>query len=458
VLIKSYIEGSVWPAIAEGQTATLAALMLQLERSQFYPPEVLFAHQREQLKAVFAHAKENVPFYTERFAKAGFDPRGDITPETIRRLPVLTRLEFQQGGDGTVAKRFPAKHGKAFQIRTSGTTGRPVVLSKTPFSQLIWSATEIRGHLWHRRDVRGKLAVIRWVEKPKAMAPAGSKVNSWGHPAALFFPATGPVAVLNIASKLEDQAEWLIRENPDYLLSYASNILALAEFFERNGYTLPRLREISTVSEVVTDGLRQTCRRVWNVPVVDSYSCEEAGYLALQCSHHTHYHVQAENVYLEVVDDKGDPCAAGEVGRVVITTLHNFSSPLIRYEVGDYAEVGNPCPCGRGLPVITRILGRQRNRLVLPNGDTEFPYLGEHKEYQAITDAVRQFQFIQRSVDEIEQKLVVSKPLTREQEEAMKALIVRSLGHPFRVTLTYHDDIPRGASGKFEEFICEVRR
>ena len=43
--------------------------------------------------------------------------------------------------------------------------------------------------------------------------------------------------------------------------------------------------------------------------------------------------------------------------------------PLLRYEIGDYAEVGPTCDCGRTLPVLTRILGRDRNRLVMPNGE-----------------------------------------------------------------------------------------
>jgi phenylacetate-CoA ligase len=102
--------------------------------------------------------------------------------------------------------------------------------------------------------------------------------------------------------------------------------------------------------------------------MVDMYTCQEAGYLALQCPDHPHYHVQSENVLLEVVDDQGLPCAPGEVGRVLVTSLNNFATPLIRYEIGDYAEVGAACSCGRGLPVLKRIMGRYRNLLTLPDG------------------------------------------------------------------------------------------
>src|SRR3546814_2899792 len=123
----------------------------------------------------------------------------------------------------------------------------------------------------------------------------------------------------------------------------------------------------------VGDSVRQAVRQAWDLPVKDSYSSEEAGYLAIQCPEHEVYHAQSENVLLEVVDDDGRPCRPGEIGRVLITSLHNFATPLIRYELGDYAEVGAPCACGRGLPVIRRIVGRQRNRLAPPERTTVFP-------------------------------------------------------------------------------------
>src|SRR3546814_3878705 len=91
-----------------------------------------------------------------------------------------------------------------------------------------------------------------------------------------------------------------------------------------------------TVGETVSAKARGLVQRAWGVPLKDSYSCEEAGYLTMQCPDHEVYHVQSENVLLEVVDDDGRPCGPGETGRVLITSLHNFATPLIRYELGDY--------------------------------------------------------------------------------------------------------------------------
>ncbi len=456
MLTRSNVKGVVWPGIPGGEAGTLSALMFQLEQTQYLPPDELFGQQRRQLETMFVHAAETIPFYADRFAKAGFDPRGEITPETIRRLPVLVRTDYQRAALEASPGLIPSGHGQHGQIKSSGTTGRPVTVVKTELSNLFLCATELRGHLWHKRDLGKKLAVIRYLEKSMAMAPNGQESGNWGPAAAMLYLDPGPMVLLNIASKLKDQADWLVRHNPEYLLSYPSNLLALGEYFENNNLTLPALRQVCTVSELVSDRLRDTVRRVWNVPVKDLYSCEEAGCLAQQCPDFDHYHVQSENIYLEIVDETGAPCPVGETGRVLITTLHNFATPLIRYEVGDYAEWGPPCPCGRGLPVITRIHGRHRNRLALPDGNSEFPYLGKYADYREITSAIRQFQFIQHSVEEVEMKLVVAEPLMPEQETKIKDLIVRSLGHPFRIRISYHDDIPKSASGKFEEFVSRV--
>ena len=229
----------------------------------------------------------------------------------------------------------------------------------------LWLAFALRDHLWHARDFSRKLCVIRWLPKGTAEPPLGVQGQHWGSAVSPVF-ATGPASMLNVATPLESQIRWLVQEQPHYLQSHPSNLAALAQHCLDQNIALPGLREILTTGESVTDQHRALFHRVWGVAAVDIYSCEEAGYLALQCPEFNHYHVQAENVILEIVDEQGKPCAPGQIGQVLITTLHNYATPLIRYEVGDMAEFGEPCPCGRGLPVIRKIHGRKRNRLRLP--------------------------------------------------------------------------------------------
>jgi phenylacetate-CoA ligase len=142
---------------------------------------------------------------------------------------------------------------------------------------------------------------------------------------------------------------------------------------------------------------------------------------------------------------------------VLISTLHNFATPLLRYELGDYAAFGESCGCMRGLPTITRIHGRKRNRMIYPDGRSEFPYLGEHGQIYKLTGVrVRAFQIVQRSVEEVEVRLVTEREFTADETDRISRLFQGNFGHPFRITITYWSEIPKSARGKFEEFVSEV--
>src|SRR3970282_1475490 len=100
----------------------------------------------------------------------------------------------------------------------------------------------------------------------------------------------------------------------DYLLSHPSNLAELAKLSLAQNVRFPRLREVRTSGELLTQEVRDLCRQAWDVPVTDMYSANEVGYIALQCPQHEHYHVQPEDVIVEVLDERGEPCAPGQTG------------------------------------------------------------------------------------------------------------------------------------------------
>jgi phenylacetate-CoA ligase len=135
---------------------------------------------------------------------------------------------------------------------------------------------------------------------------------------------------------------------------------------------------------------------------------------------------------------------------VVITDLHNFAMPLLRYEIGDFAEVGERCPCGRGLPVLRQIMGRVRNMLVRPSGERVWP--GISFAQWSKLGPFRQLQVIQHSLSDIEIKVVPGGPIDAVTESRLLRAAADTLGSEFNLRLTYVDNIPRPASGKFEDF------
>jgi phenylacetate-CoA ligase len=449
---RSAVEGVRFPAVPDVAVATQLALQYQLDESEWWPPEQLSEHQLRQLGHLLRHAAAQVPFHRARLAEARIDADRPLTPERWARIPLLTRRDLQESFEDLLARRYPREHGKAYDILTTGSTAMPVKGISTDLCQGFLRAFNLRDHRWHRRDFTKKLAAIRVVKGGGAPYPSGVSTGTWGFSPGLAND-TGPSVRLDFTTTTEQQVEWLCRQDPDYLLTLPSMLQAQAAYCIEHRIRLPKLREVLSLAEPLFPEVRALCREAFGVAVKDAYSAQEIGHIASQCPESENLHVHSEGVLIEVLGEDGTPCSPGEVGRVVATPLHNFAMPLIRYELGDLAEVGPPCPCGRGLPVLTRVIGRTRDALRLPDGRTVVPFFaGIWSDFEAI----RQFQIVRTALDEVEIKLVAARPLGPSEAERLGARVCERLQYPFRTRVTYHDGIPRAAGGKFLYFRSDV--
>ena len=448
--IRSDVPGIVWPPLSSGMPASLLALMHQLEASQWLSPAQLAAQQTRQLAALIQHVTVHSAVFRARMKDAACQAAQLCTPEGLRALPVLERRAVQSQQAPLRCTEVPAAHQPVHETSSSGSTGEPVSVARTAINQLFWLAFTLREHLWHQRDFSQTLAVIR------ASLPSAQPITQadWGAPVSMYFP-TGPAHAMLVSTDVHVQLEWLLRIAPQYLLTYPSNLAALLDECEARGITLPGLRQIRTIGENISPSLRQRTQAILQVGIADTYSSQELGTLAIQCPVSGHYHTMAEGYIVEVIDAQGQPCAPGEIGRVIVTDLHNFATPLIRYDTGDYAQAAAPCSCGRGLPTLQRIVGRERN-MVLVNGSRRWPLFG-FDQFLVIAPIV-QYQLLQHSAELIEVRLVCAETLSATQQQDLANLICTSLGHPFRIQFTlFAERIPAPASGKFEEFICLIK-
>lgn len=452
----SQMPGITFPAIPDQVSGLQLAIQYQLEHSQWWPVAQIKTVQRTQLLALLRFASQNIPFYQRLFGSSEKNIPEPLTTDFIDSLPILTRGIVQQEKNQMFSKVSIKSHGEISYSVSSGSTGTPVTFARTQLTQTLWRSFALREHLWNKRDFSGKLGAIRWFAKGVAEPPHGASNRSWGHIVSPVFES-GISVSLNVTAPLESQKAWLDEQKLDYLISFPSNLMALTRYIIDKDLCFPSIRELRTIGELLTDEMRVLLETSWGCKVTDIYSCEEAGYIAIQCPEAHSYHVQSENILLEIVDDDGEPCPIGVPGRVLVTTLHNYASPLIRYELGDIAEYGEPCSCGRGLPVIKKILGRKRNRLTLPSGESRFPYLGEHGGIAKLTGVkVKQFQCVQIDRKTIEIRLSTAREFSKAEELRVSELVQKNLGYPFNVRFKFFDEIPKSSRGKFEEFISLV--
>ena len=444
---RSDLPGLSFPVLVAAAAAPLHSIFLQLDRSQWLPAESIEQLQARQLDALLAHVWATVPWYHGRLHAAGIARGRPVDRSAWQALQLLTRRDVQEAGAALHSSRVPPEHGSTQLNKTSGSTGEPVEVLRSGLDRLMWQAITLRDHAWHERDLSGSLCSVRAGVQRTA---DGTWQRGWGPTTDLLFD-TGPCALLPIDTDVAELLRWLLARDPDYLLIYPTVLAAVLRRLRAEGLKLPRLREIRTVGEVLPDGTRELCRELLGVPVVDLYSSSEVGNIALQCPQSGLYHVQSESLRVEIIDANGMACVPGEVGRVVVTTLHGFAMPLLRYELRDYAEVAAACPCGRGLPSLRQIQGRVRNMLITPQGDIRWPLVG-FAEYRQVAP-LRQYQIAQLAGDHLEFRLVTERALAESEEQALAAILRSNLGDFPRIDFRYCAELPLGANGKFEEFV-----
>jgi len=176
--------------------------------------------------------------------------------------------------------------------------------------------------------------------------------------------------------------------------------------------------------------------------------------IASECEKHQGMHISMENLIVEVIKENGKPAKPGETGQIVITDLHNYGMPFIRYKNDDIVKVGTKCSCGRGLEVIKEVEGRELDVIKLPNGKilsgVFFPHL--LKDFEE----VEKFQFIQHDYDKFTLKLVLDSKFTHPRLNEIKSIITQFVGKDVILNIEVVDDIPLTPSGKFRVTISHV--
>ncbi len=458
--LRSMIEPVVWPAVHGGRAAELLALQRQFDETQFWPAERLASAQYAQLAKLVEHAARTVPFYAERLRRAGLKPGGRVTEAAWRRLPILTRKEVQAQGEKLASRALPPAFGPTEVVSSGGSSGVPVRVRKSALDAVLWEAVTIRDEIWHRESFDGLIARLRGIppgltrdQVAAVQSEQGLVLPDWGRPANLIW-RTGKIAAIDPKQPVKALAAFLLRHQPAYLFTFPSYLQLLVAHFRESPRKLTSLRAAWVASETVDEGLRKACQDVFGCRIVENYTSGETGYIALQCPQCAKLHVQSEVALVEVIDGEGRACKPGEIGRVVVTPLHAFAMPLLRYEIGDEAEVGEPCACGRGLPVLNRVVGRTQDYFVLRSGERRRVDVN-HYRLSAIP-AVMEFQLEQSDYDNLELKLVVARPLTPDEREQVDRVVAQASGGLFQTKVTFHEALERTEVGKLRPFVCRA--
>ena len=422
---------------------TLEQIVANLEESQWWTAEQIENKQTALLARVVAHHGEHNLSFKQRLAAQGSTVQDVSTLESLRKLKPITKRDIQQA-DNFASEAVPPSHLPIRKSQTSGRTGEPVTILKTEMNNQFFCAMMFREHQWWQHDYSHRLASIRAVHRQYEESP------NWGSPAAVKFNS-GPAIGIPLNIGVRQQLEYLNKFNPDMLSTHAGVLAAMCSIWEAEGYTL-NLKHIKNVGETLSNEVRARVKRITGVDIMDQYSSSEVGCVSMECPGTGLQHIMSEALLVEVINEKGEQCQPGELGRVVVTDFYNTISPMIRYDIGDYAEPGAPCTCGRHMPTLKRIWGRERGLFRRANGDRFWPTAGQYAAEKVVK--VNQWQIIQHSLTDIEYKLVTDLPLTQEQHSELLVIFRKNLGFDCVRITEYREQLP--TDGKYEESICLI--
>lgn len=336
--------GWQWPAQvppADLQRIIDQQMIVFLERA---PRETWHARQAALLDKLMGFAAQASRAWRERLAGAGGSPH-----ERLGALPVLDRETFRALSARPLP--LPPSHGVATAHSTAGRSGAAVGFHVSDHALRIVRHHYAADHLRHGRNLRERRAAIG----PRTPAHPGLEhVFTEGNP---WLGESHVFTRRSTDFRAEAHAHWLAFVAPAYLSVEPVLLAEMLDAFAA-GAPLPQgLKQVMTSGAPVTPALRRRARELLGASLRDRYACEEIGPVALQCPHdetdEPPMHVCVANAVVEVLNSKNAACLPGRPGRVVVTGLHHWASPAIRYETGDYAMLAPRCGCGADVPVLT---------------------------------------------------------------------------------------------------------
>ena len=238
---------------------------------------------------------------------------------------------------------------------------------------------------------------------------------------------------------------------PDLIRGYAGALYELCRYAERKHIRLHRPKVVIAAAETLYNEMREAIEGRFQTKVYNFYGSRELGPIAGECSEGL-MHIFSFNNYVEILDRNNMRVdEEGAKGKIIVTNLHNYSMPFIRYEIGDIATVGpKKCKCGNLLPTLLHVDGRIIEHFVREDG-TFVP--GEffihvigvvHNK-----GFIRKFKVIQEDFKKIRILVIPEKKINNHIKENIENEIKMVMGQDVQIIWELVDDIPKTSEGKF---------
>ncbi|MBN2089258.1 phenylacetate--CoA ligase family protein, partial [candidate division KSB1 bacterium] len=319
--------------------------------------------QNEKLARLLLHAYDNIPYYEGLFSSAGLGKNKNSLVQNFATIPVLTKEIIQEQGEKLYSKDY--KNRGWYKNSTGGSTGEPVTFIQDKQYKAWGLASQYHEEKKLGKDL-GQPGLKLWGSERDISRSKDKFV-----PRAIQWLQNQ--VVLNCFRMTDENIKKYIhawnRQKPRLVTGYVSALFEFARQVQNLKSELHRPDAIISAAETLSENTRDYIEEIFYCPVVNLYGSRETGLIACECLKKEGLHICSLHTKVEILTDDLRPCQPGQIGNIYITTLDNYSMPLIRYRIGDTAiPTDKTCSCGNPHPLIEKITGRQMEVFKTING------------------------------------------------------------------------------------------
>jgi len=413
----------------------------QVLKDQWRPEQKLRELQNKKLRYLIQSVYRNNRFYHDLYKKNNIHIDSIRTVKDLEKLPTISK-DLVQSNFSTILNDSKYKIKEEYTIRkTSGSTGKPL---KVYFNPREWSYSEAV----YLRSLLGTGYLP--TEKLIVSYPYDSIQRKWFTKLGLMrkevIPTDKPISELIKA---------INNSNTPTVYGFPSIFMLLLNDSQKLSSYLRIKRFIST-GELLSKKLETDISDYFSCPVYNHYGTMEFNRIAWECQKKEGLHMDIDSLAIEFVKNN-QQVNENEQGSILLTTLYNHSFPLIRYEQGDIGSFSNEsCSCGRGLPLMKTISGR----------NNDFIKISENKYFSPVhvdvliskIAGINQFRLIQNSLNSFDVYIVKKEDFDKNEiKEAIDKGFTKLFGQ-VKIKCYFVDKIKREKGGKLRSIISHCKK
>jgi phenylacetate-CoA ligase len=418
-----------------------------LQQTQLDSPELIRSRQLKAIREIAHHAWTTVPYYRERWHHAGMQPKDLRTLDDLAQFPILTKDDIRANGNALQSDEYLNR--RVYTKTTSGSTGVPLSIVVDAAAMAWKRAFTLRSDQWSG-----------WtLGEPVARLWGHGLAERGGFKTRLMRCLVHRESFLNTLgidrARLKAFADHLRHRQPGLLFGHAHSLYLFASYVRSNCPGTIQPTGVVSAAMTLHDWQRTVIEDAFGVPVTNRYGCEEVSLIACECEEHRGLHLNADGVYCEVIPDERLN-AGPNAGRLLVTDLTNRAMPLIRYQVGDVVVASDRvCPCGRGLPLIESVVGREADYVLTPSG-TLISGISLTDHFATEIPGAAQVQLVQEKLTLVKLRIVAGEGFGPESHRRIESLVRKMFGSEMRFEVELVDAIPPESTGKYRFCVSPV--